>query len=137
MSEPAFTLLDDGRSVEVPARVEGGVVRLSPRAVEALGWRLEPECLCREGLCVPVPAGARLATAGGIALDALAALLDRPLALDIEERAAWLGTSAADRASALASLEAPDFTLPDLDGRLHRLSEHRGKKVFLIAYASW
>ena len=48
-----------------------------------------------------------------------------------------LGNAASDRAAALASLEAPDFTLPDLDGRLHSLSEHRGKKVLLIAYASW
>ena len=48
-----------------------------------------------------------------------------------------LGVSAEERAQALASLEAPDFTLPDLDGRPHSLSEHRGKKVFLVAYASW
>ena len=45
--------------------------------------------------------------------------------------------SAAERAKTLSSLEAPDFTLPDLDGRLHSLSEQRGKKVLLVAYASW
>ena len=61
----------------------------------------------------------------------------RPVALDVEERAAYLGVPAAERARRLASLEAPDFTLPDLDGRLHSLSEHRGKKVLLVAYASW
>ena len=32
---------------------------------------------------------------------------------------------------------APDFSLPDLAGRLHTLSDYRGKKVLLIAYASW
>ena len=32
---------------------------------------------------------------------------------------------------------APDFTLPDLEGRLHSLSEHRGKKVLLVTWASW
>ena len=53
------------------------------------------------------------------------------------ERAAWVGASARERADALRSLRAPDFTLPDLDGRHHRLSDHRGRKVFLIAYASW
>ncbi len=36
-----------------------------------------------------------------------------------------------------ATLEAPDFELPDLSGKMHRLSQHRGKKVLLIAYASW
>ena len=33
--------------------------------------------------------------------------------------------------------EAPEFTLPDLEGRLHSLSDHRGVKVFLVAYGSW
>jgi AhpC/TSA family protein len=61
----------------------------------------------------------------------------RPVAVDLDERAAYLGVSAAERAKALASLEAPDFTLPDLDGRPHSLSEYRGKKVLLVAYASW
>lgn len=31
----------------------------------------------------------------------------------------------------------PDFCLPDLDGKLHRLSDYRGKKVFLFHFASW
>ncbi len=31
----------------------------------------------------------------------------------------------------------PDFALPDLDGGLLRLSDHRGKKVFLFHFASW
>ncbi|PYM72685.1 MAG: hypothetical protein DME03_17365 [Candidatus Rokuibacteriota bacterium] len=61
----------------------------------------------------------------------------RPVALDPDERAAYLGVTARARAEALASLEAPDFTLPDLDGRRHTLVEHRGKKVLLVAYASW
>jgi hypothetical protein len=61
----------------------------------------------------------------------------RPVAFDPDESAAYLGVTARARAEALASLEAPDFTLPDLDGRFHSLSEHRGKKVLLVAYASW
>jgi len=48
-----------------------------------------------------------------------------------------LGAPAADRAARLASLEAPDFSLPDLSGRLHSLSDQRGKKTLLIAWASW
>jgi hypothetical protein len=61
----------------------------------------------------------------------------RPVAIDLDERAAYLGVSAAARAKALSSLEAPDFTLPDLDGRLHALSAYRGQKILLVAYASW
>ena len=33
--------------------------------------------------------------------------------------------------------EAPDFTLPDLEGRQHSLSDYRGRKVFLASWASW
>jgi len=32
---------------------------------------------------------------------------------------------------------APDFALPDPSGRVHRLSDHRGKKVLLVTWASW
>ena len=48
-----------------------------------------------------------------------------------------LGTSAADRSSALQSLEAPDFALPDLAGATCTLSQQRGKKVLLATWASW
>lgn len=75
--------------------------------------------------------------ADGIARAAKAGASGRPVAIDGEERAAYLGVSAAERAKVLSSLEAPDFTLPDLDGRMHTLSAHRGKKVLLVAYASW
>jgi peroxiredoxin len=29
------------------------------------------------------------------------------------------------------------FTLPDLEGRPHALADYRGKKVFLVFWASW
>jgi hypothetical protein len=61
----------------------------------------------------------------------------RPGALDEAERAAYLGVSAEERGRRLASLEAPEFTLPDLDGRSHSLRDHRGVKIFLVAYGSW
>jgi hypothetical protein len=48
-----------------------------------------------------------------------------------------LGVGAAARSDALRSLEAPDFTLPDLEGRRHSLSDQRGKKVLLVTWASW
>lgn len=32
---------------------------------------------------------------------------------------------------------APDFALPDLEGRVHRLSEYAGKVVFLNVWATW
>ena len=48
-----------------------------------------------------------------------------------------LGAPADERNAALEGLRAPDFTLPDIDGKPRRLSELRGKKVFLATWASW
>jgi hypothetical protein len=73
----------------------------------------------------------------GIELARRAEAAGRPVAVDLDERAAYLGVTARERATVLVSLEAPDFTLPDLGGRLHSLGEHRGKKVLLVAYGSW
>jgi hypothetical protein len=113
-------------------------VSLSAEALRtALGWEVHEGTLCNDSMCVPLPAGSRLGEGGAFDLVEVAATIDRPLALDVDEQAAYLGASAAERAQALASLIAPDFTLPDLDGRPHTLSAHRGKKVFLVAWASW
>ena len=132
------TIIDDGRPVQIEASIDGDRVGLSPDAVKtALGWDVEPEGLCREGMCIPVPPGSALVTPDGVDLQELASILDRPLALDAAERAAYLGVSSGERARVLASLRAPDFTLPDLEGRRHSLSQHRGQKVLLVAYASW
>jgi len=73
----------------------------------------------------------------GVELAKRAQAMGRPVAVARDERVAYLGVSARERAKVLASLEAPDFTLPDLDGRVHTLSQHRGTKVLLVAYGSW
>ncbi len=126
------------RSSEVAAAIDGDRVRIPPEQIaDALGWHLRDEGLCRGDACVPLGRRDRLVSHGGIDLTGLAEALDRPLALDAGERVAVLGTSAGARASELESLKAPDFELPDLGGRMHRLSDHRGKKVLLIAHASW
>ena len=133
-----FTILDGGQPVELAAEIAGEQVALDSASVhEELGWSLRPEGLCRGSVCVPVRDRAALVGERGIDLAELARVLDRPLALDVAERAAALGTPASERRAALEGLEAPDFTLPDLTGRRHTLSGFRGKKVLLIAYASW
>ena len=133
-----FTLIDGDRPVEVDATLAGDAVRVATAALrDATGWEFKPEGLCQGDVCVPVRDATALAGPGGVELAAFARALDRPLALDVAERAAALGTSAAERSARLATLQAPDFRLPDLSGRMHSLSEHRGKKVLLIAYASW
>jgi hypothetical protein len=138
VSRERFTLIDDGRVLEVPATISDDGVRVAPPDLRAaLGWELKPEGLCLGDVCVPLRDAAGLVDAGGIDLARFAGAVGRPLALDAAERSAYLGVGAPERAARLASLDAPDFALPDLDGRLHRLSDQRGKKVLLLAYASW
>jgi hypothetical protein len=104
------------------------------------GWTAKPEGLCRGDVCVPVPAARRaewLDDARGLDFAAFAAHLGHAVVRD--ERGVWAFGPPADRGAAAGSgpVIAPDFRLPDLDGTLHALSDYRGKKVLLYAWASW
>jgi hypothetical protein len=133
-----FTLIEDGRANDVAGTSAGERVRIDAAALrDALGYELKPEGLCRGERCFPVRDRAALVAGDAIDLGELARLTGQPLALDAAERAAALGTALEDRLASLRGLEAPDFTLPDFSGRTHMLSAYRGKKVLLIAYASW
>ncbi len=134
MATTSFTVIDDGIRHEVEALVVGDSIRIPP---EAIGFARKPEGLCRGPLCYPIPEGSTVVEDAGLELRAFAALSQRPIAVDLDHNAVYLGVSPADRGAAIESLRAPDFTLPDLDGKLHSLSEQRGKKVLLVAYASW
>jgi hypothetical protein len=63
--------------------------------------------------------------------------MGRPVLHDDASETWMLGAGAGDRAKALKTLNAPDFTLPDLDGKMHSLSDYRGKRVFLTTWSSW
>ena len=108
-------------------------------ALRATGWEAKPEGLCKGAVCVPLPAGREREFVGHdrINLAALWRHLGQPTVRS-ERGDVWvLSESARERTAALASLEAPDFALPDPSGRMHRLSDYRGKKVFLVTWASW
>jgi len=105
------------------------------------GWEIKPEGACLGDVCVPIPSGrtAEFLREGGARfnLAALARHLGQPVVHD-DAHGVWVfGESARARRDALLSLVAPDFTLPDLEGRLHSLSDHRGRKVLLVTWASW
>jgi hypothetical protein len=106
----------------------------------ATGWELKPQGLCRDERCVPIPPGRRdqFVRAGDfVNLAALARQLGQPVVHDDSHALWFFGESADTRRDALASLRAPDFTLPDIDGNLHSLSDYRGHKVLLLSWASW
>ena len=104
----------------------------------ATGWELKPEGLCQADRCVRIPHETGLLRQDErIDVTALAALLDQPIVRDAAHGAWSFGEASSARRAVMQSLDAPDFTLPDLAGRLHSLSDYRGKKVFLVSWASW
>jgi hypothetical protein len=134
------TLLTDRGMRAVDARVDGERLWLDGAALEAAtGWALKPQGLCRDEVCVPLPPGRQGDFVQGDRIDAAGVWrhLDNPIAHD-ERGSVWvLGEGPAERSADMGSLMAPDFTLPDVSGRPHSLSDYRGKKVFLASWASW
>ena len=104
-------------------------------AERATGWTLKPEGMCREAACVPMPASAVKGNEVDVA--AFWKKLGGPL-ISTDARDVWvLGAPADERNTALEGLMAPDFTLPDVDGKPRKLSQLQGKKVFIATWASW
>lgn len=100
----------------------------------ATGWTLQPEGLCKGPTCVPLPADAR-STDGDLDVTIVAERLRMPLVAD-ESAGRWaLGPPSSGRA--LDTAEAPPLTLPDVDGNPFSLESLHGRKVLLVAWASW
>lgn len=95
------------------------------------GWLLKPEGACRAGVCIPLPPLQATVDVG---------VLAERLGMGVvhaERHGLWaLGPSTVS-GRALESADAPDFTLPDFDGRPFRFGSLRGRKVVLVAWASW
>ena len=110
----------------------------------AAGWRLQSEGACLGDLCISLPEAQRKrfvrdegTAAARFNLAELARHLDMPsLHDDATDTWCFVDTSAA-RSRAMASLAAPNFTLPDLSGKPHSLTDYRDQKIFMVAWASW
>ena len=134
------TILIEDRVVSVPqARADGESLWVPLADMLETGWDLKPEGACRGEACYPLPFGreAEFVQAGAFDLGRFAAYLGQPVAHDAESDTWAFGESADDQNETLRSLQAPDFSLPDKDGRVHSLSDYRGRKVFLVSWASW
>jgi hypothetical protein len=120
---------------EHDVKTRDGLWMSATDAERVTGWTLKPEGMCRAELCVPMPAS----SVSGSEVDVAAfwMKLGGPL-IASDDRSVWaLGTPPDERNAALEGLDAPDFTLPDIDGVPRTLSQLRGKKVFLATWASW
>ena len=135
------TILSESGQYAVAGAEPSGEALWCParEAKAATGWEAKPEGFCLGPACVPIPSGREheFVRDGQLNLAALWRHLGQPV-LHSDRGDVWiLARSAGERSAALASLEAPDFALPDAADRVHRLSDYRGKKVLLVTWASW
>lgn len=104
---------------------------------------LKPQGVCRDELCFPIPRGRREAflsrqgKANWFNLSEFARLLRQPATTDTEKAVWYFGPRPTEQNAYITSLAAPDFTLPDMNGRQHSLKDFHGKKVLLLTWASW
>ena len=97
------------------------------------GWSIQPQGACKGETCVPLSDG--VVTGGRVSVPRLADRLRMPLLRD-EAHGLWaLGPESGGRA--LTTAAAPELVLPDRHGRPFAISSLRGRKVLLIAWASW
>jgi hypothetical protein len=108
----------------------------------ATRFEVKPQGVCRDELCFPLPKARqqefvrKTPAVTWFNMTAFAELVHQPVAHDAA-LSTWYFGLRSDQRQQLSSLEAPDFALPDLQGKLHRLSDFHGKKILLVTWASW
>jgi hypothetical protein len=95
------------------------------------GWEVKPEGACKEDRCVPLPKRD----------DDLVDVLDLArrvgMAVVHDERHDLWAVGPEGGGRFLDSAVCPEIVLPDLDGNPFDLESLHGKKVLLVAWASW
>jgi hypothetical protein len=98
------------------------------------GWSLRPQGACRGEMCVPMPPD--VVGDGEVDIAAAAGRLGMPLVEDATSGLWALGPETLS-GHALASADAPELVLPDLDGNDFHLSSLRGQKVVVVSWAPY
>jgi AhpC/TSA family len=135
----------DGVATEVAASAEATADLCVTMAdlKRATRFEVKPQGVCRDTLCFPLPKSRKaefILKKGAVSwfnLSAFARLIKQPAAFE-QTRGVWyFGPRLQAAEASLSSGEAPDFTLPDMSGKPHSLTDFRGKKVLLLTWASW
>jgi hypothetical protein len=107
------------------------------------GFVLKPEGACLDDLCVPIKQDkdsdlfVKRDADRFISVTKLADRLGQSYAVDRDKQVWSFAEVPATRRSFFEQGIAPDFTLPDVQGRPVKLSDLRGRKVLLLTWASW
>jgi hypothetical protein len=101
---------------------------------DATGWDPKPQGLCRGEVCVPAPGVRR--DDGTLDVASAAERLGMPLVHDADAGVWALGPGTTS-GRVLSTAVAPDPALIDRHGNPFRLSSLHGRKVLLVAWASY
>jgi hypothetical protein len=141
--ETPVTVIYDDITTKVNGQEDLGQLWITTSDLtRATRFEVKPQGVCRDELCFPLPKAKQnefLRNQSGkpwFNLTSFATLVNQPVAHDMPT-ATWYFGLRSDQRQTLASLRAPDFTLPDVNGKLHSLSDFRGKKILLVTWASW
>jgi peroxiredoxin len=108
----------------------GPDLTLSPEALlEATGWELKPQGLCRGDVCVP-------GSFDTLTLTAVASALRRPLAVELVEGGAVAVLGEPAGSTVQAGEVAEPLTLPDVDGAPLQVTGS-GRKTAVVAWSTW
>jgi hypothetical protein len=111
-----------------------------PRIIDFV---LKREGACLAEVCVPVRQDrdseifVTRARQGWFNVTELARRLQQAFVVDHEHSVWSFGNIPVTRNAFLESAIAPDFALPNREGKLVRLSDFKGKKVLIVTWASW
>lgn len=135
----------DGVATEISASpgVSKDLWVTMPDLKRATRFVVKPQGVCRDQLCFPLPKArqAEFVSKRGARtwfnLSEFARLLKQPVTMDETHNVWFIGPRPDEQNAFLESLDAPNFTLPDMQGKPHALTDFRGKKVLLLTWASW
>jgi hypothetical protein len=99
------------------------------------GWEIKPEGACRDERCVPLP-DVVADDDDRFDVAVLAKRIGMPIAHDAPHGLWAVGPESGGR-RVLDSVQMPDLVLPDFEGNAFDVATLRGRKVALIAWASW
>ena len=132
-----LTVIDESGSHSLE-RVGFGDLGVSANDFErATGWTLKVEGLCKDEICVPVRNSAALSDGVSIDVAEFARVTGRKTVIDSARNVVAMGEQASNRAASMATLDAPNFTLPDINGKPVSLSDFDKRKKLILAWSSW
>jgi hypothetical protein len=96
------------------------------------GWQIKPEGACKGDICIPL----KDSPGEQVDINRIAEDMNLPLVAEPEYGIWALGPDSIGGRT-LSTAEAPNLTLPDVDGNLFELSSLKGKKIVVYAWAPY